>query len=298
MEGAAIRLHKLYSVVQTKQGFMSQRKSKMPFNWRHGIYAAILALLITFSFGTIFSLVAYKPLSQSKDPTIRQFAEAIRNLFSQVGFYPESSLSPSPIPSPTSSTTSGPDPSPTKDVRPSAPDGQAQAMSKAEYMAKVDSARDRLAAMPANMQVKFTLGVHTPVRTSQQLSRAAESPIKKWEAVGLVTLKGEPIPITAGDLLEMFDTRPTTLYSKHSEPPKLQPVVQKDSYDVVAQSQDIAVIDLLIYNTETNKVYLAPNTRFADIFRDALNAVLNGELKSNNYDVHELDMSKVHNRTL
>lgn len=310
---------------------MSQR-SKIPFNWQHTIYATILSLMITFSLGIVFSIFAYRPLATSDNPIAQQLAEALRNLFNRVGIYdlepspspsestpiasdpPSSpSVSVSPSASPSVSITPGPIPSPTGTIRPSAPDGYAQDISKEDYLAKVDRARDRLATMPANMQVKFTLGVHTPIRTSQHLSRDAKSPIKKWEAVGLVTPNREPIPITAGDLLEMFDTRPTTLYSKQPELKQLQQVVHTNSYevvanhvvvtdvvatDVVAQSPKIAVIDLLIYNTETNKVYLAPKTRFADIFRDALNAVLNGELKSNTYDVHRLDMSKVPDRAL
>lgn len=59
------------------------------FNWRHTIYAAIVTLGISLFCGTLFSLLAYKPLSESNNPIAQQFAEAIRNLFSNVGFYPD-----------------------------------------------------------------------------------------------------------------------------------------------------------------------------------------------------------------
>ncbi len=300
------------------------------FNWRHTIYAAIVTLGISLFCGTLFSLLAYKPLSESNNPIAQQFAEAIRNLFSHVGFYPDNTkisekpdngIKPSQPPHTSDSTTSQTSTSqvqtslpkddspprisetPSEPIKPSNPpltgnstDSQTsqngiqtappeddttlaktpQELGQDKYLAKVNSARDQLSDLPADMQIKFTLGVHTPIRTENVESAKEKSPIKNWEAIGLVSLSGEPLPLTVGDIQQMFDTKANTLYTASQAP-----------------TGEMPIINLLGYNTQTNQVSLLPNVRFPDFFRDALNATLNRELKSNNYEINRLDMNKV-----
>ncbi|NEQ67568.1 MAG: serine/threonine protein kinase [Symploca sp. SIO2D2] len=149
-----------------------------------------------------------------------------------------------------------------------------QELGQEKYLATVSSARNMLSTMPADQQIKFTLGVHTPIKT--RISNQSQSQIKEWEAIGVVSKSGELIPLAVIDLQEMFDKKGNILYE-----------------DTEAQAGEVAVIDLLAYNTQTNQVSHLPNVRFTDIFRDALNATLNGELKSNRYELNRLDMSKV-----
>jgi len=215
------------------------------FKWHNSIYNTLITLFIVFNLGTIFSLVFYKPLSESNNLVARQFAEAIYNLLSNVGIgiYPEAL----PVRSTSSQTP--------------------QELGQEKYLAIVSRARNILSIMPADRQIKFTLGVHTPIRTST--SNQSQWQIKKLEAIGLVSRSGELIPLTVGDLQEMFDKKGDILYKE----PEAQP-------------GEVAVIDLLVYNTQTNQVFLMPNVRFTDIFRDALNATLNGGLKSNKYEIN------------
>jgi len=205
-----------------------------PFKLRNAVCSTFVTLSIVLGLGTLFSLVFYKPLCESNNRVARQLGEAIRNLFSNVGFYLEREcLINSQTP---------------------------QELGKDKCLAIVSRARNILSKMPANRKIKFTLGVHIPIQT--RISNQSQFQIKEWEAIGLVSRYGELIPLTVGDLQEMFEKKPHTLCE---------------------DSEAYGLIDLIVYNTQTKESYQVQKTRLNDFFRDALNATLNGELKINQH---------------
>ncbi len=170
-----------------------------------------------------------------------------------------------------------------------------------QYPELVRRARQAVSTLPSNTPLQFPLGVNSPIRLHDSWYNQPLQPSsgKRYQAIGFVNSSGQPQAITVADLLEMFDYHLEAFETANLPMfPIAEQVLVADASDnyVVAQVGD--VLNLIVVDTQTNKVQLAPNILFVGFLRDATNAALNNEFSSSNFDVTQLDMSGIRDQLL
>lgn len=157
-----------------------------------------------------------------------------------------------------------------------------------KYRELITIAKQKLSAMPKDVSIKFPLGVNYPIRLSDQINPNVNQP--QWEAVGFVDLSDRAKPITPQDIIEMLDIHVNgfnqsnlSMNSKSS-----QSLVVNDKANNPSENQ-IMVIDLIARNIQTGEIYLLPKVKFFSLFRDAVNATLNDQLRNHNLNITELE---------
>ncbi|NEQ65224.1 MAG: hypothetical protein F6K21_06950 [Symploca sp. SIO2D2] len=151
---------------------------------------------------------------------------------------------------------------------------------------------------PEDMTLAIPLGTKEPftdIKLQNDDSETSNS--RNYEAVGYFTKSGEPQPITAKDMCQMFETSrnfggsfdinfhykaKTILLSLH--PIDISPLIQ---------AKRISVIDLIVRDKDDGKYYLLPNITVDSFCRDALNSVHNGTFRQ--YDGNEIKLQENNN---
>ncbi len=160
------------------------------------------------------------------------------------------------------------------------------------YQQLVSTARRKIANLPANVPLRFTIGVNYPVRLEEANPNTSQS---QWDVIGWVNQNQEANPLTSSDVLEMFDLQPETL---NPNSPTVQPETQtspnappNQTDNIPPPPSEISVLDLIARNRQNGQFYLLPNVTYISVFRDALNATLNNELKVNTFDMNGINPS-------
>lgn len=158
------------------------------------------------------------------------------------------------------------------------------------YQQLVSTAKGKIANLPDNVPLRFTIGVNYPVRLGEANPNTSQS---QWEVIGLVNQNQEAKILTSSDVLEMFDLQPETL---NPASPTVQPETQTSPNAPPNQTDNtpqtpsgISVLDLIARNRQDGRFYLLPNVTYISVFRDALNATLNDELKVNTFDMNGIN---------
>ncbi|MDJ0575666.1 MAG: hypothetical protein QNJ65_10930 [Xenococcaceae cyanobacterium MO_234.B1] len=158
------------------------------------------------------------------------------------------------------------------------------------YRELVRTAKEKIANLPANVLLRFTIGVNYPVRLGAANPNTSQS---QWEVIGWVNQNQEAKPLTSSDVLEMFERQLETL---NRLSPTRQPETQTSPNSTPNQTDNtpqpppgISVLNLIARNRQNGQFYLLPNVRYISVFRDALNATLNDELKLNTFDINGIN---------
>lgn len=146
-------------------------------------------------------------------------------------------------------------------------------------------AKQNLFSMQANQPIQFPLGVNEPIRLENSNANSQQT----WQVIGSVNPEGKIEAITVADLLEMFDAHLNFLQDDTLlRMPEETQVLIASSSTTYAYALHIQVIDLVTYNTQTQKFYILPNVTYNSVLKDALNAALNKEVRRNDKDVTRL----------
>lgn len=177
------------------------------------------------------------------------------------------------------------------------PRGQTpEELGQEKYLELVNTAKNKIANMPANVPIRFTIGVNYPVRIGDNNSNTSQ---RQWEVIGFVNQNEEAKPFTSSDMLEMFDLQLETLNSIESEPtgqaenPRESNSTSNRTENTSQLPSGISVIKLIAYDKQNDRYFMLPNVRFISVFRDALNATLNDEVQLNT-----IDMNRINPRTI
>ena len=107
-----------------------------------------------------------------------------------------------------------------------------------------------------------------------------------FEEIGYVDESGQPLPVTGGDLVDMFGTEANNGGSFDAL--KTREMFVTDASGSFLQARRVAVIDLICRNRQTDRYYLLPNVRVDSFCRDALNSVSERTWSRNDVDVRRL----------
>jgi hypothetical protein len=171
----------------------------------------------------------------------------------------------------------------------------------ANVLDAIGVARDTINAIPSERMDEsnmFEVGTQRPVRTGQLLSDNGNDPrLQDLTYVGVVNRNGQAEGITPRGEAEMFTQEargggtldPKTVMGFNNSGETLI----ADASGLFVQSRKVSVLDVLVLNKRTKKVYLVPNV-IADTFcRDALNAVLTGRQRPHNINLNLLGRRRV-----
>ncbi|MGK7905215.1 MAG: hypothetical protein AB4352_28160 [Hormoscilla sp.] len=146
-----------------------------------------------------------------------------------------------------------------------------------QYLALVREAKTAVSQLPAGQAVTFPLGVNSPVRIGDGSGNSSQA--SEYQALGWMNLSGQPSKFTPADLNELFDSQINNLTRGNALTTPAGEILVADASGSVLLARRVAVIDLIVRNQQNNQVYLVKNVRFIAIFRDALNAALNGTVR-------------------
>ncbi|MGK7875999.1 MAG: hypothetical protein AB4426_22685 [Xenococcaceae cyanobacterium] len=163
-----------------------------------------------------------------------------------------------------------------------------------EYKKLLVKAREAVSAMPPDTPIIFPLGVNYPIRIADLPTGERSSQENQLEAIGFVNSSGQAQSFTASDIIEMFDRQINIINGGSSRmTPVQQSVLVADASGILVQTEKVPVIDLIARIPQRSEAYLVKKVRWIGVFRDTLNAALNGEIKKNEYDLRELDMRRL-----
>lgn len=162
-----------------------------------------------------------------------------------------------------------------------------------EYPKLIQKAKDVVTAMQPDMQIKFPLGVNSPILMN--IKEGGNQPnISKYEIIGFVDKNKKPKPISTNDLREMLEQH---LKQINNTRENLQSLNKSTDKELVAEARNnapqkkVAVVDIIAIDKNTDEVFLIPNVVFITILRDAINAALNKQIKPNNRNVSQLKVN-------
>jgi hypothetical protein len=162
------------------------------------------------------------------------------------------------------------------------------------YQELVNTAKEKIANLPANQPLIFPIGINSPVRLGEANPNTSQS---QWEVIGWVNQNQEAKPLTSSDVLEMFERQPETL---NPISPTGQPETQTSPNSTPNQTDNtpqppsgISVFNLIARNRQNGQFYLLPNVKYISVFRDVLNATLNDELKVNTIDMNGMNPTTI-----
>lgn len=159
-------------------------------------------------------------------------------------------------------------PTSTPSVRPSPSDREA-------FSKYVSAAKTALESMKPDLPVVFPLGVNRPLISKRETA----SPQGVAEAVGyLDEPSGKVKNLTPAELIQLLDRRADVLYDQLSER--------------TTHSDTVLAVDLIAYRPQTQQFYVLSSVDASDVLRDAVNAVLNGELRENMHDTSNLPLNR------
>lgn len=170
------------------------------------------------------------------------------------------------------------------DIETEMPVGQTPQELGEQFPELLGQAKQSLAALPADMLLSFPLGVNTPV-----LIGDIQDTVPKYEVIGFVDSDGQPSPLIASDLLALLEefTPRDSATRQHGN------LVVADISQEFRVAQEVQVLNLIAREIDTDGIYVLPNIRVVAVFRDALNAVLNDELRETNLDVRQIEYSNL-----
>jgi len=170
------------------------------------------------------------------------------------------------------------------DIETEIPVGQTPQELGDQFPQLLGQAKQSLAALPADMLLSFPLGVNTPV-----LIGDIQDTVPKYEVIGFVDSDGQPSPLIASDLLALLEqfTPRDSATRQHGN------LLVADIRQEVRVAQEVQVLNLIAREIDTDEIYVLPNIRVIAVFRDALNAVLNDELRETNLDVRQIEYSNL-----
>jgi len=133
---------------------------------------------------------------------------------------------------------------------------------------------------PEDMTLAIPLGTNDPFTDVQSQNDDGETlNAINLEAVGTLNPSGQPEPITARDICEMFKASISLGCSLENFHQRQVQTMVSSLYPIdispLIQARRIAVIDLVVRNKDNSKYYLVPNVRVDSFCRDALNSVHN-----------------------
>lgn len=179
-------------------------------------------------------------------------------------------------------------PNPNTNSSPSNPIGQTpRQLGQENYKKIVSDARTKIANLPTNVPLRFPLGTNYPVAFTEANSNVNQ---KNFEVIGFITKENKSKPITSADLLEMFDRQLTTLNQSNVEQSSSPNSSENTPPTNNQTNSEIPVVDLIVRDQQTRQVYLLPNVRYISVFKDALNGVLNDQLKPSDTNLNNLDI--------
>lgn len=170
------------------------------------------------------------------------------------------------------------------DIETEIPVGQTPQELGDQFPQLLGQAKQSLADLPADMLLSFPLGVNTPV-----LIGDIQDTVPKYEVIGFVDSDGQPSPLIASDLLALLEqfTPRDSATRPHGN------LVVADISQEVRVAQEVQVLNLIAREIDTDEIFVLPNIRVIAVFRDALNAVLNDELRETNLDVRQIEYSNL-----
>jgi hypothetical protein len=162
-----------------------------------------------------------------------------------------------------------------------------------EYPKLVQKAKNAVTAMQPDMQIKFPLGVNSPILMT--IKEGGNLPtFSKYEIIGFVDKNKKPKPILTNDLIQMLEQHLQQINNTRGSQQSLNKSTDKE---LIAEARNnapqkkVAVLDIIAIDKKTDKVFLVPNVAFITILRDVINAALNKEIKPNNRSVSQLKLN-------
>ncbi len=115
--------------------------------------------------------------------------------------------------------------------------------------------------------------------------------VSSFEETGYVDSSGQALPVTGGDVVDMFTQEANNGGSFDAL--KTREILVADASGSFLQARRVSVIDLIARNRRDGKYYLLPNVRVDSFCRDALNAVSNRTWRRNDVDVRRLNLRRL-----
>lgn len=209
---------------------------------------------------------------------------------------PVTPQSPKPQPSPPRITRPSPSPKPqpspshSPETFPSPKGKTPVELGQAQYQALVTKAKNTLSYMNPQTLVMFPMGINQPLRLN---GTQTQNNFQNLYAIGYADSRKQPQPLTAGDLVELLEQQAGELYYARDKREARFVSFMSEDYNI--GQKNVAVIDLIVYNHESQRMYLVPNIQVNSLLKDTLNAINNKTLEVHQLDVRRLSLNHIQN---
>ncbi len=167
-----------------------------------------------------------------------------------------------------------------------------RAYCKQKFAKLILKAQRNLVGIPSEQEVKFPIGVNSPISLRERPSAVGE-----LQVIGSINKQGKVEPIKLSNIREIFEHHLNFLNSLDLSSNNKQKNIQFLQVSYFSNSSIYtARLDLIVVNPSTKVVYFLPNVLYSSVLKDALNAALNKEVIPNTtIKVENLDLKAIQN---
>ncbi len=146
-----------------------------------------------------------------------------------------------------------------------------------------------------NIPLAIPMGEPSPLSTPQLQSDDGVSPqiqSRDTEAIATVDPTGRPSAILPAEVAELLKSYERNQGGLNEIGPLLdRETLVADGSNLLTQTRRIRVIDLIVRDKQTNRIYLLPNVRADSFYRDLINAGVNETFRPNQVDLRRISRS-------